>query len=143
MAERMKIRQYVQSGKSKTVREVVRRFGDGRLVKANFGWMIHLNNWAIEKFKANPIDLAECKGTDQCPASMRMGETIVTRFLNSNIRVKTAWPLNSRSGNLAPVKKGICGRCGKKVTSEMQDDLAQSNEVRCEGCSIWLFGPGE
>jgi hypothetical protein len=139
----MRIRQFVQSGQPKTVGDVVQEFGDGRLVIANFGWMIHLQNWNVDKFDPKPSDLAECKGTDQCPASMRIGKEIIRGFRNNAIQVRTPWPLNSRSGNLAPVKNGTCGRCGKKLTPKMQNDLALSKEVRCESCSIWLFGPGE
>jgi hypothetical protein len=38
-AERMRIRQYVQSGERKTVQQVVKRFGDTKLVKGTFGRM--------------------------------------------------------------------------------------------------------
>jgi len=145
IAERMRIRQYVQSGQRKTVRQVVQRFGNTNLMRANFGRMFaHARNWEIDGYIPDPNDVQECVGKeDNCAASIRIGDTIIRCFIDSIISAPRPWPWGrSHSQFLKPVQQGRCS-CGEDVTDEMQNGLKLSDEVRCKRCTAWLFGHGQ
>jgi hypothetical protein len=142
-AERMRIRQYVQSGERKTVNQVIGRFGEGKLVKGTFGRMFaHKQNWRIEGFKPDPNDAAEAKGQEsERPASIRIGDAVIREHLHSDCVIEPQEPWESTL--LRAVNDGNCTGCGEHVTREMQNDLKLSKEVRCDRCRVWLFGRGE
>jgi hypothetical protein len=145
---RMQIRQFVQSGKRKTVQQVLQKFGRDNIVKGNFGRMFaHAHNWEIRGFTVSPTDEAECIGEeDQCAASIRIGETIIRDFLNSEIEPSKPWPWEEKSDYLKPVKDGRCSdnECREQVTADMLRELKTSPEkVFCRGCGVRLFGLGE
>ena len=141
-AERIRIRQFVQSGERKTVQQVIQRFGETKLVKGTFGRMFaHKRNWRICGFEPDPDDAAEARGKEsERPASVRIGDAVISRHLHSVIEVPKPW--GDESTLLKAVTDGICTACGEQVTREMQNDLRQSKEVRCQRCRAWLFGSG-
>jgi hypothetical protein len=151
MADRMKIRQYVQSGQRKTVQQVLQRFKNVRenLITGNFGQMVaHGHHWKVAGYEVDPNDdaLAKKEKSDQLPVTRRIGESLIRACRDSASVIEPNprwWGCNANMTYLKPVKNGRCAGCQEELTRDMQAGLRLSKDVLCKGCGCWLFGLGE